>query len=126
MTVDVFRMKRIAIVGATVNPNKYGNIILRDLRRKGFDVVPVTPNYDSVEGVPAKKSVEELPADVELIVFVVPPEVGLKEVQKAYKSGFRRFWFQPGAESQELLAFAKEHPDAEFSFTRCIMVETNR
>ena len=44
---------RIAIVGASQSPEKYGNIILRNLRRKGFTVVPVNPGLETVEGLRA-------------------------------------------------------------------------
>lgn len=124
--MNVTGVKKIAVVGATTNPQKFGNIILKDLRRKKFDLVPVTPRYDEVDGLRTCRDVTELPRDVDLIVFVVPPEVGISEVRRAYDAGFRRFWFQPGAESEEIVRFSREHPDAEFSFFRCIMVETNR
>ena len=34
----------VAVVGASDNPSKFGNIIYRDLRRKGFVVFAVNPN----------------------------------------------------------------------------------
>lgn len=117
-------IKKVAIIGATKNRDKFGNIILRDLLSKGFIVFPVTPNYDEIEGVKVYKNVEELPRDIELLVFVVPPHVGIKELRRAYAVGFRRFWFQPGAESKEIIEYSKTLHDAEFSFIKCIMVET--
>ncbi|AMW33705.1 MULTISPECIES: CoA-binding protein [Fervidobacterium] len=123
--MDLRKVKRVAIVGATTNPEKFGNIVLRDLKKKGFEVLPVSPRYDVVEGLRTYKSVEELPDDVDLIVFIVPPEVGIQELKKAYDKGFRKFWFQPGAESGEIIEFSKTLQDADFSFIKCIMVQTN-
>ena len=40
----------IAVVGASDNRDKYGNIIFRDLRDAGYKVIPVNPNADIVEG----------------------------------------------------------------------------
>jgi predicted CoA-binding protein len=114
----------LAIIGATTNPEKFGNIVLKDLMRKGFDVYPVSPNYDEIEGLKVYKGVEELPKDVELLVFIVPPIVGIQILKKAYEVGFRKFWFQPGAESKEIIEYAKTISDANFSFIKCIMVET--
>ncbi|KAF2962603.1 MULTISPECIES: CoA-binding protein [Fervidobacterium] len=116
--------KKIAIIGATTNPNKFGNIVLKDLRKKGFEVYPVSPNYDEIDGLKVYKNVDELPKDVELLVFIVPPKIAIEELKKAYQSGFRRFWFQPGAESPELIEYSKTLSDAQFSFINCIMVET--
>ncbi len=124
MSINPKDFKRIAIIGATTNPNKFGNIVLKDLRKKGFEVYPVSPNYDEIDGLKVYRSVDELPKDVELLVFIVPPSIAIEELKKAYQSGFRRFWFQPGAESQELIEYSKTLLDAQFSFINCIMVET--
>lgn len=122
--MELGKIKKIALVGATKNPEKFGYIILKDLTKKGFELFPVSPNYDEIDGIKVYKNVEELPSDVELIVFVVPPRIGLDELRKAYNKGFRRFWFQPGAESQEIIEYSKTLNDAEFSFIKCIMVMT--
>ena len=42
----------IAVVGATDTPWKYGGKIYRDLKSKGFQVRPINPNRDSVDGDP--------------------------------------------------------------------------
>lgn len=116
--------KRVAVVGASPNPEKYGNKIINDLKAKGFDVLPVNPKYDEIEGLKCYKSVKDLPKDVDIIVFVVPPEVGLKVVKDAIEAGFKKFWFQPGAESEEIREFL-DKVGAEYIFHRCIMVETS-
>lgn len=124
MSMNPKEFKKIAIIGATTNPNKFGNIVLKDLRKKGFEVYPVSPNYDEIDGLKVYKNVDELPKDVELLVFIVPPKIAIEELKKAYQSGFRKFWFQPGAESPELIEYSKTLSDAQFSFINCIMVET--
>ncbi|KUJ98408.1 MAG: Uncharacterized protein XD43_1924 [Thermococcales archaeon 44_46] len=116
--------RKIALVGATPNPTKYGNIILKDLLGKGFEVLPVNPKYDEIEGVKCYRSVKELPRDVDVIVFVVPPKVGLQVAKEAVEAGFKRLWFQPGAESEEIREFL-EKAGVEYSFEKCIMVETS-
>ena len=121
--MDVRNFKKIALVGASPNPAKYGNIILKDLKKKGFEVLPVNPNYDEVEGLKCYKSVKDLPKDVDVIVFVVPPKVGIKVARDAIEAGFRKLWFQPGAESEEIRELV-EKENVEYSFIKCIMVET--
>lgn len=122
MNVKDFR--RIALVGATKNPTKYGNIILKDLLSKGFEVLPVNPNYDEIERLKCYKSVKELPKDIDVIVFVVSPRVGLEVAKEAVEAGFKKLWFQPGAESEEIKQFL-EKAGVEYSFGKCIMVETS-
>lgn len=122
--MNVKEFKKIALVGASKNPAKYGNIILKDLLSKGFEVLPVNPNYDEIEGVKCYKSIKELPRDVDVIVFVVPPKVGLQVAKEAVEAGFKKLWFQPGAESEEIREFL-EKVGVEYSFEKCIMVETS-
>jgi len=83
---------------------------LKDFLGKGFEVLPVNPNYDEIERLKCYKSVKELPKDIDVIVFVVPPRVGLEVAKEAVEAGFKKLWFQPGA---------------EYSFGKCIMVETS-
>ncbi len=116
--------KKIAIIGASESEQKYGNKILKDLRNKGFEVFPVNPKGKTIEGIRCFTTLEELPRDVELLVFVIPPEKGLEEVQKAVSIGYKKFWFQPGAGSKEIENFLK-NTDSEYSIGRCIMIETS-
>jgi hypothetical protein len=122
--VDPRNYRKIAVIGASKNREKYGNKIVRDLRSKGFEVYPVNPKSDTIEGLKCFKNLEELPKDIELLVFVLPPDQGLEETQKALNLGFKRLWFQPGAGSKDIESFLKNN-DAEYSMGKCIMIETS-
>ncbi len=124
--INPYSIKKVAIVGATVNKDKYGNIVMHNLLEKGFEVYPVSPKYQEIDGIKTYNSVDELPNDIELIVFIVPPKVGIKELNNAYTCGFRRFWFQPGAESSEIINLLETLKDSEFVYGKCIMVETTK
>ena len=43
----------VAVAGATDNPSKYGSVIYRDLKLKGFTVYPVNPHRTTVDGDPS-------------------------------------------------------------------------
>ena len=113
----------IAVVGATDNESKYGAVIYRDLKRKGYRVFPVNPHRDTVDGDPAYASVADLPVAPDIIDLVVPAEVGVKVVRQALDVGYDRIWVQPGAESPELLTLLQES-DAEYIAHACIMVRS--
>lgn len=113
----------IAVVGASDNEAKYGAVIYRDLKRKGYRVFPVNPHRDTVDGDPAYASVADLPVDPDIIDLVVPAEVGVKVVRQALDVGYDRIWVQPGAESPELLTLLQES-DAEYIAHACIMVRS--
>lgn len=115
----------IAVVGATDHLEKYGAIIYRDMKARGYRVVAVNPHTDTVDGDPAYPSLRDLPEQPDIIDFVVPPEVGLTVARTAVESGLKNIWLQPGAESRELISFL-ESSGLDFDFDSCIMVRARR
>ncbi|SDC51154.1 CoA-binding protein [Geotoga petraea] len=121
---DANEYNNIALIGATQNKEKYGNKIMKNLKQKGFNLYPVTPNYNEVEGFTAYSDISKLPEDTDVLVFVVPPKIGLEVTKKAKELGFKELWYQPGAESSDLKEYLEEN-NLDYSFEKCIMVETN-
>ncbi|MGY1743875.1 MULTISPECIES: bifunctional acetate--CoA ligase family protein/GNAT family N-acetyltransferase [unclassified Blastococcus] len=66
----------VAVVGASNDESKIGNVVLRHLLEYGFDgpIYPVNPGARHVRGVPAYAGLEEIPGDVDLAVVAVPAE----------------------------------------------------
>ena len=66
--------RSIAIVGASESPDSWAPEIERSLRHIGYDgdLYPINPKYDMVWGRTCLHSIGELPAGVDLVVFVVP------------------------------------------------------
>ncbi len=118
-------IKNIALIGASANKSKYGNIILKDLTAKGYNIFPVHPALDNIDGIKVYKTPEEIKEEADLFVFVVSPSVGLGITKRLYEQGHRKFWYQPGAQSNEISEFLKKDPTAKFSTISCIMVNTS-
>jgi hypothetical protein len=93
----------IAVIGATDRPAKYGGIIYRDLKRKGFKVYAVNPYRETVDGDPSWKSVKDLPETPTIADFVIPAKRGLQVLEECEQAGILNIWLQPGAESPELI-----------------------
>jgi len=113
----------VAVVGATDHPRKYGGIIYRHLKQKGFKVFPVNPNRATVDGDPAFANLTALPERPTIVDFVVPPNETLKVLHECLEVGLRNVWIQPGAEDERVLAFLKEH-GFNYLAHACIMVES--
>jgi acyl-CoA synthetase (NDP forming)/RimJ/RimL family protein N-acetyltransferase len=66
----------VAVVGASNDEGKLGNVLLRNLLEYGFDgpLYPVNPGARHVRGVPAYADVESIPDDVDLAVVAVPAD----------------------------------------------------
>jgi predicted CoA-binding protein len=115
---------RIALVGASNDPAKFGNRIFRDLVAKGYAVWPVNPREPEIEGVAAHADLESLPGTPDIVNFVVPPKVALVVAKQALALGIRRFWFQPGSESDELKVWLAEQEGVSALTDACIMVQS--
>jgi len=47
---DFLSQGRIAVVGASRSPRKFGNKVFRELQSRGYAVYPVNPRAEEVEG----------------------------------------------------------------------------
>ena len=113
----------IALVGASNDRNKYGNKILLDLLSKNYNVVPINQKEDTIAGLKAYTKVRDLPSRPSIINFVVPPEIGLDITKELVEEGYDHFWYQPGAESEDLTNLLTQK-NKDFIDDKCIMVVT--
>ena len=111
----------IAVIGATDRPGKYGGIIYRDMKAKGFPVFAVNPYRDTVDGDPCWASVRDLPETPTIAVFVVPARRGLQVLEECAEAGIENIWVQPGAFSPEFRD-ALESSDFNWISEACVMV----
>ncbi|NOS70857.1 MAG: CoA-binding protein [Verrucomicrobia bacterium] len=100
-------MKTIAIIGASNDRNKYGNKAVRAFRQQGYEVFPVNPKDEMVEGLRAFKSIAEVPVRPEMVSVYLPPPVLLKVLPDIAAKGCDELWLNPGTESDEVLAEAE-------------------
>ena len=90
----------IALIGASNDRSKYGNKIYRDLRNKGYNVTPINPKEEKIEGDRAYSSIEEMKELPDIANFVVPPPVAMKIAQNITNLGIKHLWFQPGSKAR--------------------------
>jgi predicted CoA-binding protein len=106
---DFVRGERWAVVGASGDRSKFGNITFRELQRRGKQVYPVNPRAAEIEGIVCYPDLAALPESVDRVLIVVPPERAERVVRQAAEAGLTRVWFQPGAESDAALAYCEAH-----------------
>ncbi len=72
----IFKPKRIAVIGVTINPNSVGGKVLGNLVGGGFTgvVYPVNPQHEAVLGIHCFPDVESLPKTPDLAVICTPPD----------------------------------------------------
>lgn len=100
-------MKRVAVIGASADRRKFGNKALRAFLAQGYDVVPIHPSATEVEGVRAYASLRDVPGEIAMATFYVPPDVGLTVIEDVAARGVGEVWLNPGSESPALVARAR-------------------
>ena len=111
----------IAVVGATDHPGKYGGIIYRHLKAKGYRAVPVNPNRPMVDGDRTYRSVSDLAEPPDIINVVVPPARTLALLDEFASVEDAGIWIQPGAADVSVLEKVLEL-DVDVLIDACIMV----
>ena len=98
----------VAVLGASRDRHKFGNQSVRAHVRHGYEVFPINPFADQIEGLRAYRSLAELPVGmVDRVTVYLPPEIGLELLDQIAAKRPREVWFNPGSESDELLARAE-------------------
>jgi len=95
--------KKIAVAGASTNKDNFGRMLMTELVKRGYEVYPVNPLYEEVEGVRCVPTIKELPADVQNLILAVPPRLTEEIVGQCDGSPIKRVWMHrsmgQGAES---------------------------
>ena len=97
----------VAIIGASADRSKFSNKSVRAHRRAGYDVYPVNPKEEIIEGIRCYKSVLDIPVALDRVSLYLPPAVGVTVLDDIAKKGCKDLWINPGAESPELMQKAE-------------------
>ena len=81
----------------------------RELKAKGYQLFPVHPEAEVLEGDPCYHSLRALPEQAGGVLAVVPPAETERVVRDAAAAGIPRVWMQQGAESEVAVRFCGEH-----------------
>jgi hypothetical protein len=106
---EFMNQKKFAVVGATDNPGKYGNQVVKNLLRRGYEVYPVNPRLKEIEGVACYPSIADIPLKVDVVDFVVPPQAAQAILKQCKELGLERIWLQPGSESEAAVSYCREN-----------------
>jgi predicted CoA-binding protein len=78
---------RIAVVGASNDPSKFGNIIVKDLLRHGYEIFPVNLHESTIAGRRVYRTLADLPTPVDIVDVVTPPDVTHVILENAAEAG---------------------------------------
>ena len=111
-----------AVAGASTNREKYGNKVLRCYMQHGYEVYPINPRAEKVEGLPAYPDLSSLPRRPHGISLVTPPAITRELVREALELGVMNIWMQPGAEDDQAIEAAEQAGANVIARGPCVLV----
>jgi predicted CoA-binding protein len=100
--------RTVAMVGASSNPARPSFGVMRFLLRRGFHVIPVSPNEVEVQGQRAYASLEEIPEQVDIVDVFRRADATPPIADSAVAIGAKALWLQLGIASEEAARRAKD------------------
>ena len=111
----------VAMAGVSRNPKKFGYAAFRELREKGFDLVPVNPGADEIMGVKAYKNFSSLPTEIKGVIIMTKRDKTAALVREAKDRGIKNIWIQQHSDSKEALDELKG-TDINYVTGECILM----
>jgi predicted CoA-binding protein len=121
--------RRIAVVGASSNPTRPSNGVLRSLVAAGYECVPVNPNETVVAGIAAVSTLAQaavaLGGRIDIVDVFRRPESTEDIARESVEVGARALWLQLGVINWETARIAAEGGLAVV-MDRCTAIEIRR
>jgi predicted CoA-binding protein len=105
--------KKVAIAGASANKDNFGRSIMTELTKLGYEVHPVNPKCEEIEGTRCVPSVKDLPGNIEGLILAVPSQLSEEIIGQCIGTPIRRVWMikgvTKGAYSEKAHELCKEN-----------------
>lgn len=95
-------LKRIAVVGMSRSGKKYGNYATKELVSKGYEIYPVHPEAQEIDGLKCYPTLKSLDGKVDGLWISIPPQKVNAVLEEAAEMGLKNIWLQQGAWSKDV------------------------
>lgn len=116
-----FAPKRMAVAGASRDPKKFGGSVIKELKEKGFDLYPVNPFAEEIQGLKCFKSVNDLPDEVKHLLIVTPKSSTAEVAGQAVEKKMEMVWIQQMSDNQESMQILQD-AHIPFIHNKCILM----
>ncbi len=103
------KKNKIAVVGVSANPEKWGRKVFEELKSKQYTVFAVNPKYELVGNSACYPDLKSLPSKPDTAITVTPPKVTMQIVKQCRELGIKQVWMQPGSESKEAIEYCAKN-----------------
>lgn len=112
----------IAVVGLSDDPSKVSHMVSAAMQAKGYKIIPVNPNAESILGEKAYPSLADVPGPIDIVNVFRRPEHTPPIAKEAVGVRAKTLWLQLGIANDEAAEIALE-AGLNVIMDRCIKVE---
>ena len=120
------RKQRVAILGASDDPQRYSNKAFYMLQEYGHVPVPVHPKLTVLDEVPVFGSLSDITGTVDTLTMYVGPQHSKLLTEEILKLNPKRVIFNPGSENQELESHLRRLGIKVVEGCTLVMLRTNQ
>ncbi len=122
---EIYKLKTIAVVGTSKNPEKASHYVPKYLVDKGYNVIPVNPTADEILGKKCYRSLTDIPIPVDIVDVFRPSDQVQPVIEDALKIKPKVIWLQEGIHNPEA-EFTAKKAGIDVVFNRCMLAEHRR
>lgn len=119
--------KKVIILGASDNVERYSNKALKMLTEKGHLAIPVHPKLDYIESIKVYSSLKEIDDDqIDTLTIYVNPQISSSMQAEIIDLNPKRVIFNPGSENPELQSKLNEKGIETLEACTLVMLSTEQ
>lgn len=112
----------IAVVGLSDNPERVSYMIAEAMQAKGYRIIPVNPNAETILGEKSYASLKDIQEKVDIVNIFRRSEHTPPIAEEAVAIGAKAIWLQLGVFHEETAKIA-QNGGLQVIMDRCIKVE---
>lgn len=105
---EMLEKKNWAVVGVSNNPDRYSYKIWKIMPNHDYNVFPVNPKYDEIEGQKIYKSLSDIEEKIDVVDIVVNPKLSYELLDEISDLGIEYVFFQPETYNDEVIEKAEK------------------
>ena len=123
--LEILKMKKVAVVGMSKNPDKAAHYVPKYLHENGYDIIPVNPNSEIILKKQCYDKITDVPDEVDIVDVFRPSDQVLSIIKEAIKKKPIVIWLQEGIHDKEAERLARD-AGIDVVFNRCMLAEHRR
>lgn len=116
------RTTRIAVVGISDKPDRASYQVSAYMQQAGYEIIPINPRIDSVLGVKAYESLQEVEGKIDMVNVFRRSSETPPVAEAAVQAGAKTLWLQLGIANDEAYRLAHD-AGLNVVMDRCLKIE---